>query len=598
MLVMLMGAVNAAQCANPSDTSLTVLGVMWGNSTHALAPGPGATDVPLTVLLQSSGSNCDMDNVQGVLQMGIVNVAGVTQLAGKVSNFNGSATAVVNLPNQAGYSTFPLTFYLNLAPNASVGPNVAYTYPLYVSWTYNDNVSGRASQEFNLYVPDKGSAELVFNTGGASLVAGQINNITVQVSNIGTGDATGITVPVPSSSGAELMSQQEQIQTLAPGATGNIALSLFVPADLGGQTLQLSPYYQNPYGYNTSVTGGLQLYVLQPEGTLNVTASTDTLTAGRVDTIWINLTNYGTSAIKNLAVSFTPGSSLNLLGSDGTVTVPDLPAGGEVSIPLTVYPTSSATVTSLEVTTSYFAGSVSRTLNFLTPGYVNMSVVSSSVIPSVPEPGAIFSLTSTLDNIGSITADAVSVTPIPPAGITVLGQSTSFIGDMGVYSPTAFTLSFTASSSTATGVYTIPVRVQYINNIAQPESQIIYYTVGVGESVAVTATTGNVVVGGGFGSGFGSGNFVVRGNFTGGNFIRRNTTGGNPAGSPGGGSGQAQAAAGTSKSGTGGAHSTIELTTVDGIGIIVVVVIIAAAVVVLMRRRGQSGKDKTKAHHA
>ena len=66
--VLQIGVIHAAQCI-PSGANFSVLNVAWGNSTHPVSAGPGEMDVPLTVSLEAYGTNCNLYDVEGQLQV-------------------------------------------------------------------------------------------------------------------------------------------------------------------------------------------------------------------------------------------------------------------------------------------------------------------------------------------------------------------------------------------------------------------------------------------------------------------------------------------------------------------------------------------------
>ncbi len=480
IVLLSFGAVGAA-CTNPSESSIKILGVQWGNSTHPIAAGPGSRDVPLTVSMESFGNNCALSNIEGTM---------VTY--GGVSNFNGSTYARYFLSGADAYSIFYMVFYLNIASNASVGQNTIESFPIYIAWNYTQNSTIRNTQELNVSIPMRGSPSLAFSVPSPSLVAGQTNNVTVQVANKGTGYAYDIGMSVASSPVINLIGQPSTVSELAPGATANILFSAYVSPTLQGDdvTLNLNTHYIDPYGYNETNTSAAGVYVLQGQGGVSVSASDQSLFSGEVNNANIIITNNGDSPISSIYVTLAPSSSLSLIGSDGYALIPLIGAHSNATIPLEMYPSTSGTVANLGVELSYSGGSVSRTLSFLTPGYINLSTVSSTVLPAAPQIGEIFTLTSTLDNLGSETAYAVTVTAHPPKGIRTVGQNSSFIGDVAADTPTAVTLSFTAEQGVSPGSYAIPVTFSYVNNINQKLNQTLNYTVDISQASAPVNSTG------------------------------------------------------------------------------------------------------------
>jgi hypothetical protein len=163
--------------------------------------------------------------------------------------------------------------------------------------------------------------------------------------------------------------------------------------------------------------------------------------------------------------------------------LPLIPANSSASFPIELYAqaSSSSQVNTLDAALTYTANGQTQTANkavtFLAPGYVNLSQVSLSVLPAAPTTGTIFTVTATVDNLGSIPATAASVVAETPAGLRVVGQNTTFVGSIPVDTPTAFSLSFIATKA---GKYTIPVKVEYLNNLNQHLNTSFDYQVTVG----------------------------------------------------------------------------------------------------------------------
>jgi hypothetical protein len=101
-------------------------------------------------------------------------------------------------------------------------------------------------------------------------------------------------------------------------------------------------------------------------------------------------------------------------------------------------------------------------------------------------------VTGTLLNSGTTSASALSISTSGVNGISVLGANSTFIGTVGVDSPTSFTVSFEASRTVKPGTYTIPLRIEYLNNLNQKQSKLIEVPVQIASSSAnSTFVTGN-----------------------------------------------------------------------------------------------------------
>ncbi len=492
-MVIAFGTVNAVQyCSTQTGAQFKILDVVWGNSTHLISAGPGQRDVPLTVTAESFGNQCTLYNLEGYLT-----------LAPGLSNFNGTAYSTYYAQSIGPNQIFNMVFNLNIASNETAAPNKTVTDSLYILWNYT-NETTRNSAYYPLTIPIEGSPQLSFNVKNRALVAGEQNNITMQISNSGSGYAYDIVTAISPSSSVSLENQPSIISTLAPGGSQNVSLYLYISPDLAGQAvpLNLASHYISPYGYNISASSVLGLYALPiSQSALTVSASSQDLLSGSVDKEYIVISNYGTQPISNLSVQLTPQSPMSLIGSDGYSEFSEVAPGANVVIPTELYvSSSSSTVASLDISLTYALNgqseTSSRSISFLLPGFVNITTQSTTYIPSIPQRGSILSITSTLENLGTSTASAATVTAYPPQGFTIIGSNSTFIGSISTATPTAFTFSFAISPTIKAGTYSIPVKLTYSNNLNQRQNQTFSFPVTLGAS---NSTSGNYVVIGGAG---------------------------------------------------------------------------------------------------
>ncbi|MCL5100455.1 MAG: hypothetical protein M1122_00670 [Candidatus Marsarchaeota archaeon] len=488
MLFMLMGIGIVSACS--TGTSFKVLNVAWGNSTGFVSAGPGSMDVPLTVSLESYGTTsgntaCTINNLEGQLQV-----------YGDLSNFNGSQYATQYVQQVSPSSIFNMVFYLNIAQNASAGAQTSENYYLYMYYN-SSNSTVRESQTLSIEIPMHGSPNITYTPSSYGLFPG-LNNVTLKLSNNGTGQASDIYNYVVSSSGVSVIGQPKTIDSLSPGQSKNVSVLLYVQQSSNGEPVVLSvdSHYIDSYGHNTTNNRELGMYIVPASQNVYVYPSNVTLVSGEIQNKSIAIQNNGIYPIYNVSVLLTPQSPLDVLGKNNYIVIPEINAGSSLSFPVTLYSqaSSSSTVDTMDASVTYIMNqesqSISRTITFLTPGAINLTQVSSTVLPSAPVQGSIFTITSTLDNLGSESADAASVTAYPPQGISIVGQNTSFIGSIPIDTPTAYTLSFIASPSAKAGTYIIPVSVSYLNNLNQKLNASFEFPVRIGTRNISLASSG------------------------------------------------------------------------------------------------------------
>ncbi len=492
MVLLGIGVANAASaCQTWSSPNVKIIGVTWGNSSHYISAAPGDKDIPLTVTLETYDTNCVFQNVIGSLG-----------LYGGITDYTGASSATYYVQSIQPPSILSMVFYLNIASNVTMGQNVSATYPLVLEWD-SDNGSVNVKQQLSVQVPLQGAANLSFTVQNPDITSGKITKTNITVSNTGSGIVSNIGATVSSAQGVSFLSQPSGITSLAPGQSKNMTLTLYIAPSQSGNSqagasviLDLATHYISPYGYNTTMSSQIGLFATSPsQSSVLVLVSNQTLISGIIKKMNLTVSNTGSDPITNLSVVLTPQSPLSIIGPDNLNTVPQILPGMSANLPITLYAQSSTSaVSTLGISLSYVIDnqqeSVSRSISFLNPGNINTTMVSTVISPSSPHAGQIFSITSTLDNIGAQSATAAQVTPIPPAGISILGSATTFIGSIPVDTPTAFTVSFTISPSAKPGEYVIPVVLSYMNNLNQRENITLNYTV----NTAPVALLGNVSI--------------------------------------------------------------------------------------------------------
>ncbi|OJI07546.1 MAG: hypothetical protein BK997_02940 [Candidatus Micrarchaeum sp. ARMAN-1] len=468
-----------ASCTNPNTvTSFNIVSVKWGLPSSqnlqqnqslqvsSVSAGPGQKDVPLTVTLDNN-NNCELVDVQAQMPL--------------VSYFtaqNGTPLyAVDNIQNVQPYSFFNVVYYLNIANNTPVGPNGGTYEKLNLYWNYtNSNEGYEYSTQF--LVPLKGSTELYFNTT-QQLTAGRVDYITLNVSNKGSGYGYAIKPSVESTSYVSQAGPATSISTLTPNSTAEVSIPVYVSPSAASTTVPVTfeVSYINAYGYNETTPVTFGMYAVPPANKVSIGLSSNEITIGQLQNDSLEIINNDSSPISNVSLTLTATSPLTLIGSDGYYSIGSIAAMKSDSIPVSLYITSQTDVATLDAQLSYVLNgqpySVSRSLSLLSPGYVNITNTGTTQLPDVATPGSVVSLTGTLLNTGSISASAVTLITHSISGVSVLGENSTFLGSIGTYSPTAFTVSVTLSKGIKPGTYEIPITLEYINNLNQKENELI-----------------------------------------------------------------------------------------------------------------------------
>lgn len=142
-------------------------------------------------------------------------------------------------------------------------------------------------------------------------------------------------------------------------------------------------------------------------------------------------------------------------------------------IPLKIFvsPTASGTLTTFTMSTSYTDANLrsKQQVNYLgmiVRGVVDLVVLDTSTFPSQITLGKPFSITVSLINLGTTTAQSVMVSPSENQGLQPAGYDKIFLGDLAVNVPSSFTLTYSAINIT-TGKYVLNLEYTYRDNLGQ-----------------------------------------------------------------------------------------------------------------------------------
>ncbi len=472
-------------CLTAQPGAFSIIGSVWGTTTNPLDAGPGDQNIPLTVTF--------LYNVQCVATSVQVSL---NPLPNGFTDVNGQTNTTAYTTNVTPNSIFQLVFPLNVSPSATIG---AYTFPVNVTW--NTSEASNLTQSTSFTVRLKGSTQLDFSAIRTSLIAGQVNNVTLVLSNVGTGNASQIATSVTGPASLSLLNRLPTVENLSASLKVRMSLEVYVPsADSGSAvTLSFSSVYLDAYGYKRTSAENLGFMVQTPiQASLLLSVSPNTLVAGAVSNLTVSISNNGASTISGFTATFAFATSgVTWLG-------PNVFQGGSLSPgqSVTIYtqayePANAASSVLLQVSIAYYDGSgsfhqESRNLGLLSRGLVKFEATGIAVTPETISSGDIFSTTVTLTNVGTTVASAVTADAEPPSGFRVFGSRTIFIGDMQVSTPTPFTITFQVANGTTPGRYQISIRLTFVDNLRNNQSVGLRVPVLVGPPLSSNPTTGGI----------------------------------------------------------------------------------------------------------
>ena len=450
-----------------------LLNTAWGTSSNPIEAGPGETDALLSVTLQYFGNTI------------VTSLHALLSLPGSFTDQSGAKTALAYATGISPSSVFVLSFWLKIASNAPVSQ---YDIPVRLNW--NDSLASSMSTTLDAIVPLNGKVDPSVSVLNSGLYPGKVNNVTLQVTNKGTGALSQLQL-TPTLSAGSLLNQVAKIQALNAGSTATVPLQIFIPQSGAGLAISLSleMTYYDAYGNPRSATTTVGFFVQSSAASLSqlvVVVSPTELLAGEMNNVSIALANTGPLALSNLSVTFaSSGTGLTWL-SPTMLKLSRLTSGQNVTIPGSVFVDAAAPDSNtLQLSVKYLDSNnnlnqETRSFGLLTKGIVELLLQDASTVPAAPTAGQVFSITGTITNIGTTTASGLSAEPQLPEGFKVFGSQSVFIGNLAVNTPTAFTITLTTLSSVKPGSYSIPVRLTYLDNLRETLTTTIIVPVSMG----------------------------------------------------------------------------------------------------------------------
>lgn len=458
---------SAASC-DQTGTSFGSIGTAWGTPASPLSVGPGEMDVPLTVSILFYGP-CTV--TESTFDLG---------LTGALTAASGKSSASTYEVNVAPDTILHETFYVNVAADAALG---TYTLPMSVTF-YTAANSSQLSESFDVSIALKGNAELTFTPSSTVLYAGQVNDLGVTISNMGSGNATDISVSVSTSAQISVLSQIPLVSKLSNGSSVTQDVEVYVPQSSSGSaaSLTFSATYYNSYSYSQTSTQTLEFEVsaINPASPYVVESaqwgdSTSSPQPGDTSVpLVLNVEYMGSALATGLKATLGLPSGFSGVGGGASATTLVAAVNPNEALALTFYVDISSAVTpgtyefGLTLTWSTATSSgLTESVSVSPPAVgavtnpvsasLSLDQLNSTVVAGVPSavsfvlsnggPGSIYSASLSV-NVGSPLV-VMGNSPSPPLTVVQPGRNVTY------------TVTFGSSPSSSLGVYSGTVTVAY-----------------------------------------------------------------------------------------------------------------------------------------
>ncbi|MGD0330664.1 MAG: hypothetical protein ABSB40_09510 [Nitrososphaeria archaeon] len=410
------------------------------------------------------------------------------------------------IPTLNAHSSMLLNLSVYIPPSAG---NTPMTFYLTANYENAYLISQTVSASLGFIVKSFSAPILKLTSSTSNLAPGSTTPVTFTLENDGQTVVGNISLELSAQSPITLLNTDGvfNIGTLNPNQNQEISVSVYVPIGAtNAASISFTFSYLNPSGIAGSDSGYLS-FLLSTTSTISpivLNVKPTALVAGKVDNMTITLSNGGTTQINSVSMTFAfAGSSITWL-QPALFQIAELAPGQSVNITGEAYASTSATAsTQFTISTNYYDSNgvlnqIVRNFGILAQGLVDMEVVSSTILPTAPTVGSIFSATVTINNVGTISAASVTATPQLPQGLRIFGSTSVFIGTMPTDSPTTFTISVETTNTTKPGRYVLPVTLTYFDNLRNSLSTKITLNVDIvnqTSTVTFTRTPGTTSTG-------------------------------------------------------------------------------------------------------
>lgn len=456
-----------------------VVSSTWGTSAKPIEAAPGMADVPLTVTVQYQGS-LEAQSVRGLLQLSAAAIG--QQVISGFTDIYGNSTATASVFSIGPDSTFTLTYFVDISNITRVG---AYSIPIELQWTDSTTgSSGYDAQSATISLTMLGVPNLVFRASPLVLVPGRVNNVSLTVSNQGSGDASQVAIS-DSASGVSVLNPIFELVSLPPGQSRSMSVGLYVPASLSGAsvTMSVSTTYYDAYGSTQTGAQMIGFYTNRASTpTLSFEALTNSIVAGQTSSVPMTLTNLGSGPASDIRIQITSSGQSSVLSQFPVVGNLGPNSSTTADIGIYVPQSLAGSPVSLAISASYTdefgnPGTVTQTLGLYvanTTTSLPSTLISVTPMKSAVKVGAQSDVAFMVENAGSssLTSPVLSLTVSSPLVVT---QNSTYAVKGGVLQPgesVLYEAVVGAGTSSSPGFYSASVGVTYLDSSGTLKSAV------------------------------------------------------------------------------------------------------------------------------
>ncbi|TLY09417.1 MAG: hypothetical protein E6K83_00120 [Thaumarchaeota archaeon] len=417
------------------------LNAYFGTLGQKIEVEPGNKNVPLTVVLSSSGTE-DITGIRGILSLPV----GFSS----ASSSNGLIQAE-SLQTAPSGQAFSLTFFVNLDNSINI-----HDYSGTVKITYSRvRESGERTVFFDFNFKVTGKSVLNLKADNPFLQPASNNDIAIKVENSGSGALNNVDITIQNTQNSNttaasagnldnvvLDQNHWNVGTVPAGSSNSFPFKAFVPQSLAGQTVHLPLLVKYFDGQGNQITTTRTVdFIIGPASTTSILSisSPSYLLMGVMQNLTLEVQNTSPSKISDVSISITPNSNNLKIFQDNKWFIKEINPLTESKLVIPVFADSSieGQAVNYDVNIQYTkeGSTVIEKQNFATyiRGVIDISVYGVDV-SEIAEKKMII---GNVLNQGNIKAVFGSVT-IEPLENSNIKKSNQYIGDIDIDAPVPF----------------------------------------------------------------------------------------------------------------------------------------------------------------
>ncbi len=452
-------------------TDIKFLDAYFGTSSGKIEVQPGDKNVPFTIVFSNVGSQ-DIAGIKGLLSLPV-------GFSSAIANANADLIEADNTQVATSGSSFFLTFFVNVDKNTNV-----HSYSGTVQVTYSRvRETGAHTQFFDFDFKLTGKSVLNMKAENQFIQPASNNQVTVQVSNDGTAGLNNVDITLNPQSNSSSSSNLQNvvidqnrwnIGTVAAQSSNTFFFNIFVPPDLGGQSLHmpLTVKYFDGQGNQVTTTRTVDLIVGPASSTFIVKLSTPSyIMMGVMQNLTLGLQNLSPSKISDISITLVP-SSLNLrILEDPRWFVKEINPleSNALNIPVFADQSIMNQAVNFDVNIQYTkdGSTVIEKQSFAT--YIRPVIDVSVYGVDVMNIGGKQNIIGNILNQGNIKGQFATVT-IEPIDNSNIKKSFQYIGDIDIDAPTPFNVPIEFTGKPTFGEHKVVVTVTYKDSLLQPHT--------------------------------------------------------------------------------------------------------------------------------